>query len=72
MPGLPWGEEALVDPDVPYIADALREGWLVRTDVDEKATPRAPDPGDPGPEVESVEGEPDEAEGEDVVPPDEK
>lgn len=61
----------MVDPDVPYIADALREGWLIRTDLDEQPVSVAKDPGDPGPELEPVEGTTDEAETEAVVPPDE-
>jgi hypothetical protein len=30
LPKMPVGREALVDPDVPYVAAALEKGYLVR------------------------------------------
>lgn len=52
LPGLPVGEVALVDADVPYIRDALASGYLVP--VGSQARPPAI-PDEPKPEPAAAE-----------------
>lgn len=75
LPGLACGQEAMVDPEIPYMANALKMGALIRLDGkggQVAAAEDEPEAGDtdPAPEVQPHESTPDHDETGAVVPPD--
>lgn len=68
LPGLRAGQDAWVDPEVPYIAGALRAGYLIRRDG--AKVEAVVEDVDRAPDVEATEGSVDMDETEAVVPPD--